>query len=154
MKSDQIQSFFLIRPFHIWTECGDLPRKCPYSIRIRENTEQKKLRIWIIFTRWSFQDIICGVSQRFILDPLLLILYINDLKNVSNALNVIGFADCTNLFISDKSINTLFSKANLELQKVNEQFKPNKLSLNTKKSVFPYTIEILRKITCLWIFQY
>ena len=62
----------------------------------------------------------CGVSQRFILDPLLLILYINDLKNVSNALNLIGFADYTNLFISDKSINTLFTKANLELQKVNE----------------------------------
>ena len=84
----------------------------------------------------SFQDIICGVLQGYILGPLLFILYINDLKKVSNALDPIVFADNTDLFISDKHNNALFTKANLELQKMSEWFKANKLSLNTKKSVF------------------
>ena len=57
--------------------------------------------------------------QEFILAPLLFILYINDLRSVSNALGHI-FANDTNLFVSDKSINTLFTKAVLELQKMNE----------------------------------
>ena len=35
----------------IWTEYRDLFRKSPYSIRIQENTDQKKLRIWILFTQ-------------------------------------------------------------------------------------------------------
>ena len=60
------------------------------------------------------------MPQGTILGPLLFILYINDLKNVSNALDLIAFADDTILFISDKNINTLFIKANLELQKMNE----------------------------------
>ena len=83
----------------------------------------------------SSQDITCGVPQGFILAPLLFILYIDDLRSVSNALGHI-FANDTNLFVSDKSINTLITKAVLELQKLNEQFKANKLSLNTKESVF------------------
>ena len=28
-------------------------------MRIRENTDQKKLRIWTILTQWMFQDISC-----------------------------------------------------------------------------------------------
>ena len=31
----------------------DLPRKSPYSVRIRENTDHKKLRIWTLFTQWN-----------------------------------------------------------------------------------------------------
>ena len=44
------------------------------------------------------------------------------------------FADDTNLFYSNKDINTAFLKANDELQKVNECFISNKLSLNVKKN--------------------
>ena len=35
----------------IGTEYGDLPCKSPYSVRIQENTDQKKLRIWTLFTQ-------------------------------------------------------------------------------------------------------
>ena len=28
----------------------------PYSVRIRENTDQKKLRIWILFTYWIITE--------------------------------------------------------------------------------------------------
>ena len=51
----------------------------------------------------SSQDIICSAPQGFILAPLLFILYINDLRSVSNALGHI-FANDTNLFVSDKSL--------------------------------------------------
>ena len=85
----------------------------------------------------SFQDISCSVPHAFILGPLQFILYINDLKSAPDPLDPIIFVD-TNLFISDKNANTLFTKAKLELEKMNERFKANKLSLNTKKiSVFP-----------------
>ena len=42
------------------------------------------------------------------------------------------FADDTNLFYSNKDINTLFKIAN-ELNEINEWFRANKLSLNAGK---------------------
>ena len=44
------------------------------------------------------------------------------------------FAHDTNLFYSKKDINTVFLKVNNELQKINEWFISNKLSLNLKKT--------------------
>ena len=42
MKSVQIQSFFWSESSRIRTEYRDLLRKSSYSVRIRENTDQKK----------------------------------------------------------------------------------------------------------------
>ena len=43
----------------------------------------------------------------------------NNLKNASNSLDRMMFADNASLFVSDKNINTLFTNANLEVQKMN-----------------------------------
>ena len=43
--------FFWSVFFRIWTEYGDLRSESPYSVRIWGNTDQKKLRIWTLFTQ-------------------------------------------------------------------------------------------------------
>ena len=52
VKSVQIRSFFWSVFSRVRTEYGDLLHKFPYSVRIRENTDQKKLRIWTLFTHY------------------------------------------------------------------------------------------------------
>ena len=76
----------------------------------------------------------CGVPQGFILAPLLFLLYMNDLQFTSDLLDPVMFADDTNLFYSNKDMNTAFVKVNNELQKLNEWFISNKLLLNVKKT--------------------
>ena len=51
VKSDQIPSFFWSLFSSIRTKYGDLFRKSTSSVRIQENTEQKKFCIWTLFTQ-------------------------------------------------------------------------------------------------------
>ena len=44
------------------------------------------------------------------------------------------FADETNLFYAEENIKTLFDTVNIELQKINQWFISNKLSLNMTKT--------------------
>ena len=50
VKSVQRQSFFWSAFSRIRTEYGDIFRISPYSVRMRENTDRKKLRLSAIFT--------------------------------------------------------------------------------------------------------
>ena len=52
VKSVQMRSFIWSLFSRIWTEYGDLLCKSPYSFRMRENLDQKKLRILTLFTHW------------------------------------------------------------------------------------------------------
>ena len=78
----------------------------------------------------------CGVPQGSILGPLLFLLYINDLCKVSKALDMILFADDTNIFYSHKDPEYLMETMNSELKKLTNWFQANKLSINVKKSNF------------------
>ena len=53
-----------------------------------------------------------------VLGPLLFILYINDLKNVSNKIFSILFADDTSIFIEGDSIESTIKILNSELTKI------------------------------------
>ena len=61
------------------------------------------------------------------------LLCINDISNISSIIDIILFADDTNIFFSDKCLNTLESRVNTEIQKISRWLKINKLSLNIKK---------------------
>ena len=54
----------------------------------------------------SFANISCSIPQGSILGPLLFLLYINDLSNVSPVLDPIMCADDTNLSYSNNDIET------------------------------------------------
>ena len=75
-------------------------------------TVLKQIFEYILIQNMSFQNTICCVLHGSVLGVLTFILYINGLKSVSNTLDSIVFADDTNLFISDKNINALFTKRN------------------------------------------
>ena len=55
-------------------------------------------------TNSDYMNVLCGVPHGSILGPILFILYINDMCNVSTLLKPILFADDTNLFYSGKDI--------------------------------------------------
>ena len=74
----------------------------------------------------SSLDIICGVLQGSILEPLLFIIYVNDLCSVSKIFEPILFADDTNLFFSVKILKEHFCIANLDLNKVFKWFNKTK----------------------------
>ena len=95
--------------------------------------------------RTNYLNTKCGVPQGSILGPLLFLLYVNDLHQASNAIKPIMFADDTNFFYSHRNIKLLFDTVNKELKNVNEWFKANKLSLNTKKTEYTFFHKLSKK---------
>ena len=69
-----------------------------------------------------------------ILGPLLFLLYINDITNVSNKLFLLLFADDSNAFITGKNVDQLIDTMNSELSKLHIWLNINKLSLNIDKT--------------------
>ena len=80
-------------------------------------------------------NIICGVPQGSILGPLLYLLYVNDIMYSCDS-TILSFADDTSLLVSRPNIDSLFTAANIEINRLYNWFCANSLSLNANKTKY------------------
>ena len=98
------------------------------------------------------QNIICGVPQGSILGPLLFLLYVNDIVNVSSVLFPILYADDTNLFQTGRNLQHIADIMNEEIKKLMVWLNVNQLKLNVKKTHFMIFCPNKRQISNIKIF--
>ena len=83
----------------------------------------------------NFRDISCGVPQGSILGPLLFLLYVNDFPHSTNC-HTTQFADDTNLHLSNANLTMLQQNMEIELAKIDNWMRCNKLTLNYTKTCY------------------
>ena len=111
-----------------------------YSIRdnmlnwFKSYLSNRKQYVFLNGESSEVKDITCGVPQRSVLGPLQLLLYINDLPNISKVLDFYLFADDTNIYYESDNLDKLERKVNKELGKLQLWLNVNRLSLNLSKT--------------------
>ena len=82
------------------------------------------------------KDISCGVPQGSVLGPLLFLIYINDLPDISDKLKFFLFADDTNMYYESNNLQNMEKFINQELKKLSLWLHVNRLALNVSKTNF------------------
>jgi Skp family chaperone for outer membrane proteins len=103
---------------------------------IKDYLTNRKQYVIYNSSKSSMGNVTIGVPQGSILGPLLFLLYVNEINNVSDKLCCILFADDTNIFTTGKSLKEIQTILNDELSLINSWFQANKLSINISKTNF------------------
>ena len=80
----------------------------------------------------------CGVPQGSVLGPLFFLIYVNDMVKACPQLELVLFADDTNIFAQGKELADLFGRVNAGLEELSRWFRSNKLTLNLKKTEYMF----------------
>ena len=100
------------------------------SSYLSERTQCVKIRNTVS----AYKEVTMGVPQGSILGPILFILYINDLPNISNDMTCLSYADDTAIIFKNKCITHLQLTVNTLLLSITDWFCANFLSLNISKT--------------------
>ena len=84
----------------------------------------------------SLKDISYGVPQGSVLGPLLFLIYINDLPNISKKPSFFLFADDTNIYFESDDPVKVERIVNKELKHLNLWLNVNRLALHIDKTNF------------------
>ena len=76
------------------------------------------------------------IPQGSILEPLLFLICVNDLRNCPTNGNIFMFNNDTNIFFKGKCCESLFTIANQELENIDSWLNANMLTLNVNKTNF------------------
>ena len=98
----------------------------------------RKQYVSVLDTKSNELPVDFGVPQGSVLGPLLFILYINDICNVSADGKFVLFADDTNIFVAADSIVEVHRIANQVLGAVCKYMEVNLLHINVKKCCYMY----------------
>ena len=74
------------------------------------------------------------------LEPILFLLYINDLPNACSIIQFHVIADDTSILHRDSDLNSLVNIVNHEMPKITEWFASNKINVNFNKSTAIFSI--------------
>ena len=93
-------------------------------------------------------DMTCGVPQCSVLGPIMFIIYINDISNVSAVVKCALFADDTNIFCSERNLTDLQLKLNRGLKRIIYYF----VTLYTDLNICIHTINVTSHPNVLLLF--
>ena len=134
----------LSKAFDTLDHCKLTTKLKNYGIRgnalnlISSYLSNRKQFVNVLDTKSDELSVEFGVPQGSVLGPLLFLLYINDICNITNKGKFVLFADDTNIFVAADSKNKVYELANEVLHAVNKYMGVNLLHINVKKCCYMY----------------
>ena len=101
------------QPDRLLRPCILLNKMYKYGIRgnvfewMESYLSSRRQLVLFNYVKSEYANVTCGVPQGSIMGPLLFVLYVNDIANVSTSLLSILFADDTNVFLTGGNIDQM-----------------------------------------------